>query len=203
MRCRTSFGPVRAGQGQSKMGATRSTRHARRSGSGRRCPCLDRLKGPSDRAPIVPGPVKRKVERRFRRGSSDAVRRTRWRRQLRPRAACRCCRAAWRPSRRAAAAHRRGRCRGLRAPLDVCRPPRHSGPSTLVPRRFRAWRRRARSSARAVTNRRIGVRHNDGADIAPVEHRAAGPVGEIDLPLAQRGAHRRVDRHAAGEAAAC
>src|SRR3546814_12946384 len=45
----------------------------------------------------------------------------------------------------------------------------------------------------------VGVRRDDGADVAPVEHRAAGLVREIDLALEQRRTDLRVDRRADGE----
>ena len=45
------------------------------------------------------------------------------------------------------------------------------------------------------------MRRDHRADIAPVEHGAAGLVGEIHLPLEQRLAHRGMHRRAAGEAA--
>ena len=45
------------------------------------------------------------------------------------------------------------------------------------------------------------VRGDHRADVAPVEHRAAGLGGEGALEVEQRRAHRRMDRHPAGRLA--
>ncbi len=74
---------------------------------------------------------------------------------------------------------------------------------TSIPRsRISFHRRVARASTLAVTIQlHFRVRRNDGADVAPVEHRAAGLFGEPALPLEQCLADGGVDRHPACVAA--